>query len=63
MPSNGSVKECRQLMEARQVRRIVILEGDRAVGIVSLADLAETLGDNKLGKTLSEISSHETKSD
>ena len=52
------VEEAVSLMEARQIRRLPILNHDkRLVGIVSLADIAVHVGDRDLyGETLEEIS-------
>jgi len=52
------VEEAVSLMEARQIRRLPILdENKRLVGIVSLADIAIHVGDRDLsGETLEEIS-------
>ena len=52
------VEEAVSLMEARQIRRLPILNRDkRLVGIVSLADIAVHVGDRDLsGETLEEIS-------
>ncbi len=53
------VEEAVSLMEARQIRRLPVLNQDkRLVGIVSLADIAVHVGDRDLaGETLEEISS------
>ena len=47
-----------RVMRERQIRRLPVLDrSDRLVGVVSLADLATDLGDDKLkGETLEEIS-------
>jgi CBS domain-containing protein len=56
------VQEAARLMEERQLRRLVVLNGDkRLVGIVSLGDLAvqtddEELGGEELSETLSGVS-------
>src|SRR5207302_11283131 len=52
------VEEAVSLMEARQIRRLPVLNQDkRLVGIVSLADIAVHVGDRDLaGETLEEIS-------
>lgn len=52
------VEEAASLMEARQIRRVPILNQDkRLVGIVSLADIAVHVRDRELsGETLEEIS-------
>ena len=52
------VEEAVSLMEARQIRRLPVLNQDkRLVGIVSLGDIAVHVGDRELaGETLQEIS-------
>src|SRR5688572_23364834 len=52
------VKEAAELMQARQIRRVLVLNRDkRLAGIVSLADLARHVKDPKLtGQTVEEIS-------
>jgi CBS domain-containing protein len=52
------VKEAAQLMEQRQIRRLLVLNREkRLVGIVSLGDLAVESGDRKLsGEVLKEVS-------
>jgi CBS domain-containing protein len=52
------VKEAVSLMEARQIRRLPVLNVDkRLVGIVSLGDIAVHAGDTDMaGETLQEIS-------
>jgi CBS domain-containing protein len=52
------VEEAVSLMEARQIRRLPILNQDkRLVGIVSLGDIAVHVGDRDLaGETLQEVS-------
>jgi CBS domain-containing protein len=39
------VEEAIEHMETRQIRRLVVCEKDRIVGVVSLGDLAETVSD------------------
>jgi CBS domain-containing protein len=53
-----AIEEAVNLMEARQIRRLPIVDKDnRLVGIVSLADIAVHHGDRDLtGETLEEIS-------
>jgi CBS domain-containing protein len=53
------VKEAAELMQARQVRRVLVLNRDkRLAGIVSLADLARHVKDPKVtAVTVEEISS------
>lgn len=57
LPAEASLKDCRQLMQSRQVRRVPIVdESGTLIGIVSLADLVQEVDDDKLGQTLDEIS-------
>jgi len=41
LQSDASIDEAVELMKERAVRRVPVVEGDTAVGIVSLGDLAE----------------------
>lgn len=52
------VKEAAELMQSKQVRRVLVLNREkRLVGVVSLGDLARHMQDPKLtGKTLEEVS-------
>lgn len=45
-----------QLMAKRQVRRIPVVEGDRVVGIVSQADVARAVDEEKTGEVVQQIS-------
>ena len=57
LPAEASLKECRQLMESRQIRRVpVVDESQTLIGIVAMADLAEEVDDDKLGELLTEVS-------
>ncbi len=52
-----STKEATDLMSARQIRRLPVVENDRLVGIVSLGDLAvKDRHDHRVGETLERIS-------
>ncbi len=52
-----STREASKLMSEHQVRRLLVVEKDRLVGIVSLGDLAVKEGrDSRMGETLEEIS-------
>jgi CBS domain-containing protein len=54
---DASLMDCRQLMESSQVRRVPVVDANsRLVGIVSMADLADELSDDEMGKTLTEVS-------
>src|SRR5687768_819517 len=52
------VREAARVMEAKQIRRLVVLDQDkRLVGIVSLGDLAVDTGDERLsGEILERVS-------
>jgi CBS domain-containing protein len=53
------VHQAADLMANRQVRRLVVLDGDRLVGIVALGDLAlQQIHVNEAGDALSGISEH-----
>jgi CBS domain-containing protein len=48
--------EALNLLAARQVRRLPVVEGDRLVGIVAQADIARLGKDKKTGEVVEEIS-------
>ena len=52
-----STKDAEALMGERQIRRLLVVENDRLVGMVSLGDLAVKSGhDDRVGATLEHIS-------
>jgi CBS domain-containing protein len=52
-----STKDAEALMGDRQIRRLVVVENEQLVGIVSLGDLAVKGGhDHRVGETLEQIS-------
>jgi CBS domain-containing protein len=52
-----STTEAADLMGSRQIRRLLVCEGDRLTGIVSLGDLAVKSGrEREVGQALEEIS-------
>lgn len=53
-----SVEKARDLMSERQIRRLLVTDGDELVGIVSLGDVAtkDKNDDGKTGQALEEIS-------
>jgi len=52
-----STEEAARLMGERQVRRVLVCEDDRLVGIASIGDLAVKEGrDRRIGDTLEDIS-------
>ncbi len=59
-PAESDVEAACELMEERQVRRLVVTDRDDApIGIVSLGDLALTLKVNKAGGVLKKVSAPE----
>lgn len=55
--SGADVREACNLMEEKQIRRLVICDQNNApIGIVSLGDLALSLREDKAGEVLEEIS-------
>jgi CBS domain-containing protein len=52
-----STREAAELMAERQVRRVLVCENDRLVGVASIGDLAvKERSDRRIGDTLEEIS-------
>ena len=52
-----STGEAAELMGQHQVRRLLVCEGDRLVGVASIGDIAVKEGkDRRIGDTLQEIS-------
>ena len=41
IPADANVEEASKLMENLKVRRLLVMEGERPIGVVSLGDLAE----------------------
>ena len=55
--SDAEVEDACQLMEKRQVRRLLVTDGnDTPVGIVSLGDIALCLRENQSGEVLKKVS-------
>jgi CBS domain-containing protein len=55
--SEAEVEEACQLMEKRQVRRLLVTDGDETpVGIVSLGDIALCLRESQAGEVLKKVS-------
>lgn len=55
-PPEMSTKEAAALMGQRQVRRLLVCENDRVVGVASLGDLAVKDSDDRAGTAIKEIS-------
>jgi CBS domain-containing protein len=55
---NDDVEKARELMSEHQIRRLLVTDGDKLVGIVSLGDLAtkDQAEDAATGEVLEEIS-------
>ena len=53
---DDSVADAAGKMASHQLRRLVVTEGGRLVGILSLGDIAVDFGAKKVGQTLEEIS-------
>lgn len=55
---DDKLEKARELMAEKQIRRLLVTEGDKLVGIVSLGDVAtkDKSQDEKTGKVLEEIS-------
>ena len=53
---NDDVEEARELMEANQISRMIVLdENERLAGVISLFDIAGIESTDRTGETLSEI--------
>ena len=50
------LQEAERLMADKQVRRLLVTEGDRLVGIVAQADLARALDEERTGEVVQQIS-------
>ena len=56
-PRNLSVMEAGKIMEAENIRRLVVLEEERPVGIITQSDMVRVLASYTLSKEVSEIMS------
>jgi CBS domain-containing protein len=54
--ADDSVEEALSTMKSHQVRRLPVVDGHDLIGIVSLADLAKNLDDDKLGDLVEAVS-------
>ncbi|MFC1604383.1 CBS domain-containing protein [Planctomycetota bacterium] len=54
-PSNLSVMEAGKIMEDENIRRLVVLEDERPVGIVTQSDMVRVLASYTLSKEVSEV--------
>src|SRR4051812_28521905 len=56
-PGDSDIEAACELMEEKQVRRLVVTDGDNApIGIVSLGDIALCLRENQSGEVLKKVS-------
>jgi CBS domain-containing protein len=56
-PADSDVEAACELMEQKQVRRLVVTDGENApIGIVSLGDIALCLRENQSGELLKKVS-------
>jgi CBS domain-containing protein len=55
-PADADVRAAMQLMESRQVRRLLVTDGEAPVGIVSLGDIALCLREQDSGEVLKKVS-------
>lgn len=54
---DDDVKDVMDVMKREQIRRVVVVEDDRLVGVIAQADLAtRDVGDRKVGDTVEKIS-------
>jgi CBS domain-containing protein len=54
---DNSVEEAAELMQANQIRRLPVVEGDRLVGILALGDMAVNMNtEQQAGEVLTEVS-------
>lgn len=51
-----ALQEAERLMAENQVRRLLVTEGDRLVGIVAQADIARALDEERTGEVVQQIS-------
>ena len=54
--ADDSIETAMQKMSENQVRRLPVMDGDKLVGMVSQADLAKALPEQKAGKMVEDIS-------
>jgi len=55
--ADDSVDEALDTMKEHQVRRLPVIDGHDLVGVISIADLARSVEDDKLGDVVDAISS------
>ena len=56
--ADDSVDEALQTMKDHQVRRLPVIDGHDLIGVVTLADLATNIEDDKVGDLVEAISAH-----
>jgi CBS domain-containing protein len=55
--ADDSIEEALRTMEENDVRRLPVIDGDKLVGIVAQADLAQEVDPQRFSKTVEDISS------
>jgi len=58
-PADADVEAAIELMQERQVRRLLVTDGDAPVGIVSLGDIALCMREDQAGEVLKRVSEPE----
>lgn len=53
---DSDVQEACELMEDRQIRRLIVVNGDGCCGIISLGDIALRLPEQESGEVLKQVS-------
>ena len=53
---DASVDECMKLMESKQIRRIVVCDGNKIAGIVAQADVALNAPEKETGDVVKKVS-------
>ncbi len=54
--ADDSIDEALETMKRHAVRRLPVIDGDQIVGLVSQADLARNIGDDRVGELIEAIS-------
>jgi CBS domain-containing protein len=49
LPPDCSIEEAAQVMMKKQIHRILVMEGDTVLGIVSTSDVAKAVAEHKIG--------------
>jgi CBS domain-containing protein len=49
LPPDCSIEEAAQVMMKKQIHRVLVMEGDTVLGIVSTSDVAKAVAEHKIG--------------